>query len=190
MEHFGQKIRKWSRTIHRDLSYIFTGMMFVYVVSGFMLNHRKDINPYYTTHTYEYRVKGDFPLSPESLNNTYVSRLVAMHNLDGSKATYKVDQNLLKISISRSAALSVNLQTGDAVFQQLQNRPFLGTMNRLHRALNKWWIPLSDAFLIGWLLIILTGLIMVKGPKGISGWRGGIELGIGILIPVLVILFL
>ena len=30
-------MRKWSRTIHRDLSYFFSGVLLVYVFSGFML---------------------------------------------------------------------------------------------------------------------------------------------------------
>ena len=45
---FMQRVRKWSRSLHRDLSYFFTGVLVVYAVSGFMLNHKKDFNSDYS----------------------------------------------------------------------------------------------------------------------------------------------
>ena len=35
-------IRKWSRLLHRDLSFFFAGILMIYAISGFMLNHKKD----------------------------------------------------------------------------------------------------------------------------------------------------
>ncbi|KAA3139706.1 peptidase, partial [Alistipes onderdonkii] len=32
-------VRKWSRPVHRDLSFFFSGVLLIYAVSGFMLNH-------------------------------------------------------------------------------------------------------------------------------------------------------
>ena len=35
----GTEIRKWFRIIHRHLSYVMTGMILVYGISGILLNH-------------------------------------------------------------------------------------------------------------------------------------------------------
>ena len=34
-------IRKWSRLLHRDLSFFFAGILMIYAISGFMLNHKR-----------------------------------------------------------------------------------------------------------------------------------------------------
>ena len=41
-------LRRWSRLLHRDLSYFFTGVLLLYAVSGFMLNHKRDFNADYS----------------------------------------------------------------------------------------------------------------------------------------------
>ena len=40
MKDIMTSVRKWSRTLHRDLSYVFSGVLLVYAMSGFMLNHK------------------------------------------------------------------------------------------------------------------------------------------------------
>lgn len=47
----------------------------------------------------------------------------------------------------------------------------------------------SDIFAACLIVITITGLVMVKGKKGLWG-RGGIELSVGIAIPLLFIFFL
>ena len=41
-------VRKWSRPVHRDLSFFFSGVLLIYAVSGFMLNHKRDFNSDYS----------------------------------------------------------------------------------------------------------------------------------------------
>lgn len=41
-------VRKWSRPVHRDLSFFFSGGLLIYAVSGFMLNHKRDFNSDYS----------------------------------------------------------------------------------------------------------------------------------------------
>ncbi|NLZ94386.1 MAG: peptidase, partial [Bacteroidales bacterium] len=38
---FKRQLRKWSRIIHRDLSFFFSGVIIIYAISGFVLNHKK-----------------------------------------------------------------------------------------------------------------------------------------------------
>ena len=42
----------------------------------------------------------------------------------------------------------------------------------------------ADIFAVGLIIITLSGVIMLKGNKGIIG-RGGIEMIVGIVIPIL-----
>ena len=59
--NFSAKIRKWFRVIHRDLSFIFAGIIIVYAVSGIALNHKRDFNSDYRISRSEIMLKGDFP---------------------------------------------------------------------------------------------------------------------------------
>ena len=39
---FGSFFRRWSRTVHRELSFFFGGVVLIYAISGFLLNHKRD----------------------------------------------------------------------------------------------------------------------------------------------------
>ena len=78
----------------------------------------------------------------------------------------------------------VNTQNGEAVYEKLERRFLLSDMVRLHYNPGRWWTTFSDVFAVCLILITLTGLVMVKGKKGLIG-RGGILFIIGIVIPVL-----
>ena len=55
----GAAFRKWSRIIHRDVSYLFAGMILIYALSGILMNHRSDLNPHYSVSLHEYKVTAD-----------------------------------------------------------------------------------------------------------------------------------
>ena len=61
------------------------------------------------------------------------------------------------------------------------------TLTKLHYNPGSWWTAFADIFGGGLILITLTGLVIVKGPKGLRG-RGGVELAAGILLPLLFLL--
>ena len=44
---FGSFFRRWSRTVHRELSFFFGGVVLIYAISGFLLNHKRDFNAEY-----------------------------------------------------------------------------------------------------------------------------------------------
>ena len=62
-----------------------------------------------------------------------------------------------------------------------------GALTKLHYNPGSWWTAFADIFGGGLILITLTGLVIVKGPKGLRG-RGGVELAAGILLPLLFLL--
>ena len=61
-------------------------------------------------------------------------------------------------------------------------------MARLHYHPGQWWTYFADIVAVGLIIITLSGVIMLKGNKGIIG-RGGIEMIVGIVIPILFLLF-
>ena len=58
MKFSSSKLRTWCRTIHRDLSYFFSGMVLIYAISGLVMNHRDTINPHYSVSLTETQVQG------------------------------------------------------------------------------------------------------------------------------------
>ena len=58
---WSSSIRKWSRLIHRDLSFFFAGMVLIYAISGIVMNHRDTINPNFSIERKEYKITGKLP---------------------------------------------------------------------------------------------------------------------------------
>ena len=48
MNSTANRLRRWSRNVHRELSFFFSGMLLIYAVSGLVMNHRDTINPNYS----------------------------------------------------------------------------------------------------------------------------------------------
>ena len=58
---WSNSIRKWSRLIHRDLSFFFAGMVLIYAISGIVMNHRDTINPNFSIERKEYKIAEKLP---------------------------------------------------------------------------------------------------------------------------------
>lgn len=182
-------LRKWSRTIHRDLSYFFAGVIIIYAISGLLLNHKKDFNADYSIRQEKFQIPGNFPKTHADYTKEYVISL--LHPL-GEEQNYTKhyfpDEGHMKVFIKGGSSLVVNTENGQAVYESIKKRPVLSALNRLHYNPGRWWTIFSDIFAVSLLVITVTGIIMVKGPKGIRG-RGGIELLAGIAIPLAFIFF-
>ena len=156
-------IRKWSRLLHRDLSFFFAGILMIYAISGFMLNHKKDFNSDYLIRQKQIRFTEPIPANPQEINREFAERLLK---------TIGEENRYLKHYSPES----------------IKKRPVISWFNRLHYNPSRWWTVFSDIFILSLLIITFTGLIMIKGPKGFWG-RGGIEFALGLLIPIGFIFF-
>ena len=56
MNSTANRLRRWSRNVHRELSFFFSGMLLIYAVSGLVMNHRDTINPNYSVEQRRYVV--------------------------------------------------------------------------------------------------------------------------------------
>ena len=181
----GAKVRKWLRVIHRDLSYIFAGMLLVYAISGIALNHKDSFNSQYSISRTEYAL----PATPRTdVSQTIVDEWLAACGVSGQEIQhYFPNDNTLKVFLRGNSNLVVDLTTGNATLEQVKKRPVLGSLSKLHYNPGKAWTCFSDVFAVSLILIILTGIFMLKGKHGLVG-IGGIEFLVGILIPLLFIL--
>ena len=186
MENKMSFIRRWSRTLHRDLSYIFAGVLLVYAATGFMLNHKNDFNSNYAIEQHRYTIEN----VPAEIDDDYaVSLLDKWGERKNYTAWYDFDDESFKVFVRGGSTLLVNRTTGEAVYESVKKRPVLSSLNRLHYNPSRYWTIFSDIFLASLVVIVLTGLIMVKGKNGLWG-RGGVELLIGIAIPILFMILL
>lgn len=181
-------LRKWCRTIHRDLSYIFSGMVLIYAISGLVMNHRDTINPHYSVSQKEMVVKGlpgqaDFDRQQVEalMEQVGVSERYTKH--------YFPRPDHLKVFLKGGSSLEANIVSGKVYYESLTRRPLISTMTTLHYNPGQWWTWFSDVFAVALIVITLTGVFMLKGKNGLWG-KGGIELLIGILIPIALLLFI
>lgn len=187
---FMTAVRKWSRPVHRDLSFFFAGVLLIYAVSGFMLNHKRDFRSDYSIRRTEMQLSDAFPRQQQAWNRDTAERLLAETGQRGSYLKhYFPEAGQLKIFIRGGSSLTADLTTGRIVCETIRKRPLLSALNRLHYNPSRWWTVFSDIFLFSLVLIVLSGLVMQPGRKGLWG-RGGIELLAGIVIPLLFLLWM
>ncbi len=180
------KIRKWSRTIHRDLSFFFSGMILIYAISGIVMNHRNTINPDYSIEVKEFALQEALPVKSAIKKDDVLRLLETLDEEKNYTKHYFPKENTMKVFLKSGSNLWVNLSTQQAVYEKLTRRPLISAMTKLHYNPGRWWTHFSDIFAVSLILITITGLIMNKGSKGLWG-RGGIELILGIAVPLLFI---
>lgn len=186
MGSFEKKFRKICRVVHRDLSYFLTGIILVYAISGLVLNHKDSFNSDYSIDRIEFSVSESFPKSAGNINEELISKELELIKRSAPVMKfYAPKPNEVKVFIKGGSSMLINLSDRSAVYESIKKRPFFSQINWLHFN-PKGWTIFADLVAIGLILITLTGIFMNKGKHGLRG-RGGIEVIIGILIPILFI---
>jgi uncharacterized protein len=182
-----KQIRKWSRIIHRDFGYLFFGATLVYALSGIALNHLSDWNPNYSVEVVEFETTLNLRKSKQIEENIGLL-LDEIADRDEYKKHYYPSDQELKIFLSGGSSVMVDLQSGTGYAEFLRKRPLFYQVNYLHYNPQKWWTWFSDIFAGALIILAITGLVMVKGKKGITG-RGAWMTALGIIVPLLFLLF-
>ena len=179
----GESLRKINNILHRDLGYFFAALIIAYSLSGIALNHVDDWNP-------------DFIISKEEikLNESYQKNDITPDLIKDFSA--KVGENgyrLYDFPSSRQvkiyykdATLMVNLQNGEALYEKISRRPLFYQVNVLHRNSVAWWKWISDVFAVTLIIMTITGILMLRGSKGLSG-RGKWLITAGFVPPLIAI---
>ena len=175
------------RRLHRDISFLFSGMLLVYAVSGIALNHKDSYNSQYDIQVRHYRIAQPLP-ARESIDRAFITDLLEpLGEADNYTKHYFPEEHLLKVFLKGGSNLLVDTGSGQATYESVRRRPLMGALSRLHYNPGRAWTIFSDLFAGAVVLIILSGMFMLKGKHGLWGW-GGIELLVGIAIPLLFIL--
>ena len=179
--------RKWNRILHRDIGFFFIGTSLIYGLSGIALNHLKDWNPSYTVNYEDFATKID--LKKGANNKSNILQLLEDLDLQSDYKTHAYrTENELKIYLKGGSTIVVNTETGEGSAEFLKKRPLFYEVNYLHYNPNVWWKWFSDIFAVALIFLAFSSLFMIKGRKGIWG-RGGIYTVLGILIPILFLIF-
>lgn len=181
-------LRKWSRTVHRDLSFFFSGMVLIYAISGIVMNHRDTINPNFSIERKTYKISETLPGKSEMTKEKVLALLAPLGEEDHYTKHYFPQTDVMKVFLKGGSNLVVDVRTGDAVYESLTRRPLISAMTRLHYNPGQWWTYFADIFAVGLIIITVSGIVMLKGKKGLIG-RGGVELVAGIVIPLIFLFF-
>jgi hypothetical protein len=176
------KLIRSLRAIHRDLGFLVAGISLVYAVSGIFLKHLGENDPAF--HTEEKTVQLPAHLTATELPDAWK----AHRNLPPLKRTMPVDENHFRLFLDGGAGI-YNSVNGNVDYEIHKKNALIYWINRLHYNKVKGWSPVADFFAVSLIVLALTGLVIVKGKKGLSG-SGKWYLLIGILIPSLFGLFL
>ncbi len=180
------KLRKLNRILHRDLGYFFFGMFIIYGISGIALNHLHQWNPNYiiTNDTVQSDIFLENPVSGEGVRQLLEE---TGHKGKSLKKFYYPNHSTLKIFFT-DGSITMDLLTGQGVVEIIRNRPVFRQFNFLHyNNPKRLWTWFSDIFAGAMIIIAITGLFVIKGPKSISG-RGLYYMLAGIVVPLILFL--
>jgi len=177
------KIRKWNNILHRDLGYLCAGLTLIYAISGVAVNHIHDWNPNYRIERVAASAdplpQGEKPAMP------YVLHVLDQIGEDGKfKNVFLPDPDTLNIFVEGNT-ISVTLSTGEVMQEKAVRRPGLFEMNFLHtNHPKKLWTWFADLYAVSLALLVITGLFVLKGKKGLTG-RGKWLTCVGVAFPLI-----
>ena len=96
----GTAFHKWSRIIHRDLSFFFAGMILIYAISGIVMNHRDSINPHYTVTRTEYKITEDLSDKSKVNEKMILTLLEPLGEAGNFTKYYYPEPDLIIITVS------------------------------------------------------------------------------------------
>jgi uncharacterized protein len=175
-----------SRDIHRDLAYLYVGLIISFAFSGIFMNHRDTWDP--KKYTYEKRDFTTSPISEALVDKAYVTKLVEENGISDRLRRYNVKDSTLRISFEKHD-LTLDINTGKGEIEIYRITPVLGQMATLHKESSNWWIYYSDVFGISLIVIAITGTMIQKGSKSFRkrGWKLAMA---GLVFPLIVLFLL
>jgi len=177
--------RKWNRWLHREMGYLFFGMTIIYGLSGIALNHytTRQWNPGIISRIESFSLSR--PLEKEKVDRKTIDEILELTGEEKSYKQYYFPNNEHIMIYLKGGHIDVFLPTGEISVTKIRNRPVFSEIDYLHyNKPKKLWTWFSDLFALALILMAISGLLMVRGKKGVNG-RGGVITAIGILIPLI-----
>lgn len=175
------------RVLHRDIGYICVALTLAYGLSGLAVNHIEDWNPNYKFASREVDIG---PL--EGTIDERAKQMIAKLELDPRQVRghFAETDTQLRVFLPEGQEAVVDTRTGRGTLKTVTTRAVLFEVNSLHlNNLKGVWTYVADLFAIALMFLALTGAVMMKGDRGITG-RGKYFLGAGLAIPIAAIVYL
>ena len=171
------KLMRLLRIIHRDLGFFVVGITLIYGISGILLNHLGTKDPAFRTESKTFQL-------PTNLTENELSDIWSKDKqLPTLKRIFRVDDSQLRLFLDGGTGL-YSSSDGSASYETHKKRILIFWINRLHYNKVKGWTPVADFFAGALIILAITGIIIVKGKKGLAG-SGKWYLIAGIIIPIL-----
>jgi len=176
------KWRKLFRALHRDIGYAAAALTIAYAVSGIAVNHIEDWNPNYK---FEDKAVDIGPLPDGSLPDRQAF-VVSKLALDPAlvRGHFQENEYEFRVFLAEGQEARVDVRTGRGTLKALATRAVFFEINSLHlNNLKGIWTWIADLFALSLLTLVVTGLVMMKGSRGLAG-RGKWFVGAGLLVPI------
>ncbi len=175
-------LRGWLRAIHRDAGYLAVGLTLVYALSGIAVNHIADWDPNFRNFETRHEVGALAGDTDEAIGR---AAREALSIKEEPREVYRTSETQIDVLFERRTLHLKKLAASWEIIDEGQKPRFLiRVANWLH--LNrgkKAWTYVADAYAGALLFLAISGLFMIKGPKGLL-WRGALVAGLGIAIPI------
>ncbi len=172
------RLRRLNRAVHRDLGYLLAGTTILYAISGLALNHVGDWNSNFVIKRQD--VQTLVPKDVAVVTREWVfGVLEPLGEQDRYRSHDFPTPEKVKIYLDEGS-IFVDLKTGKGVYETVRRRPLFYQINCLHISPRRAWLVFSDLFAVGLVVVSVTGLVMLKGSKGLSR-RGAALAAVGIL---------
>jgi hypothetical protein len=179
------KFRKVCRFLHRELGFLAVGLTLAYVISGVAVNHTDSWNPSYK------QTRTTWTIDPPGAGPTDEVAPLVLAQLDLQEPVrnvWRATTTQLRVIVP-SGTVDVDLETGEVLAEVLTPRPLLRDVNFIHLNQGKGvWTWIADGYAVVLGILALSGIFLVKGPKGLSG-RGGVLMTLGLVLPIVYVLF-
>jgi len=177
-------VRKVCRFLHRELGFLAVGLTLVYAISGVAVNHVEDWNPSYEQTVTRWTIPAPGTGPTDEVAPAVLERLALTEPV---RNVWRASDEQLRVIVD-SGTLDVDLRTGGVVSSRLAPRPLLRDVNFLHLNQGKGvWTWIADVYAGILVILALSGILLVKGRRGLAG-RGGVLMSLGVLLPVVWVL--
>ncbi|VXC06928.1 conserved membrane hypothetical protein [Flavobacterium sp. 9AF] len=175
------------RNLHRDLGYIYLGLIISFAFSGILMNHREDWHPEkYTLETKDIQV--ELPANESDINDSYAENLAKELKIEDKIKRHNVRKGQFRMQFENTE-VEIDLKSGKGEIISFIKTPLISQTMFLHKNTSNWWIYFSDIFGISLIIIAITGAMMIKHGKHTFARRGWKLALAGLLFPILFLIF-
>ncbi|MDW7692301.1 PepSY-associated TM helix domain-containing protein [Flammeovirgaceae bacterium SG7u.111] len=182
-----KKFKTFCRNYHRDIAYVFVGLILAFSISGIALNHRRSFNSRQFTMTSE-SLTLKLPQGVEEYDDEVAKSLIPQIGIGNEYRRVRVQEGRLKIYFEDAMA-DVSLETGEGQLDFFGRRYGLAEMADLHQTTNPAWIWYSDIFGVAMIFIAISGMFISSGKFSFKkrGWWMALA---GAVFPLIFLFFL